>query len=103
MKLYYQSFLKMSSPASEYDNETNASIVKDGNTWYNQAQTGGMPMTVILIIIAAAIILCFGGYRLVFGGKTQCRNCGAYMAKKAKSCPNCGYRLREDYDNPHIH
>lgn len=57
-------------------------------------------MTVILI--AAAIILCFGWY-FWFGGKKQCRNCGSYMPARAKICPVCGYRLREDYDNPHKH
>ena len=42
-------------------------------------------MTVILIILAAAIILFFGWYRLTFGGRMQCRNCGAYMPKKAET------------------
>ena len=55
------------------------------------------------LIIAAAILLCFGWYRLTFGGRTQCRNCGAFMPKRTDLCPNCGYRRREDYDNPHIH
>ena len=57
-------------------------------------------MTVILI--AAAIILCFGWY-FWFGSKKQCRNCGSYMPTRAQICPVCGYRLREDYDNPHKH
>ena len=60
-------------------------------------------MTVILIIIAAAIVLCIGLYLLFFGGSTQCRNCGAFMPKRAERCPNCGYRLRESYDNPKKH
>ncbi len=60
-------------------------------------------MTAILIILAAAIILFFGWYRLTFGGRMQCRNCGAYMPKKAEICPNCGYRLRENYDDPRKH
>lgn len=59
-------------------------------------------MTVILIIIAA-ILLCFGWYRLTLGGKTQCRNCGAYIPKRAEICPNCGYQRRENYDDPHMH
>ena len=58
-------------------------------------------MTVILVTAAAAIILCFGWYRLTFGGKMQCRNCGAFMPKKAQICPTCGYRIRENYDDPH--
>ena len=60
-------------------------------------------MTATLIIIAAAILLCFGWYRLAFGGKTQCRNCGVYIPNRAKSCPNCGYVRRESYDNPNRH
>ena len=60
-------------------------------------------MTLILIFLAAAILLGFGWYRLTFGGKTQCRNCGSFMPKKAKSCPACGYRLRENYDDPRKH
>ena len=36
-------------------------------------------MTVILIIIAA------------------------FMPKKAKTCPVCGYKIRENYDDPHQH
>ena len=64
---------------------------------------GGMDLTAALIILAAAIILCFGGYYLIFGGSTQCRNCGAYMPKRSERCPNCGYRRRKDYDNPHKH
>lgn len=60
-------------------------------------------MTVILMIIAAAILLCFGWYRLTFGGKTQCRNCGVYMPKRMETCPRCGYQRRENYDDPHMH
>ena len=60
-------------------------------------------MTVILIMIAAVILICLGGYFLIFGGNTQCRNCGAYMPKRSERCPNCGYTLRKDYDNPNIH
>ena len=59
-------------------------------------------MTVILIIIAA-ILFCFGWYCLTLGGKTQCRNCGAFMPKKTKTCPVCGYKIRESYDDPHQH
>lgn len=60
-------------------------------------------MTAILIILAAVILLGFGLYYSFFGGKKQCRNCGAYMPKKAEICPNCGYRLRENYDDPRKH
>ena len=60
-------------------------------------------MTVILMIIAAAILLGFGWYRLIYGGKTQCRNCGVYMPKRMETCPRCGYQRRENYDDPHTH
>lgn len=60
-------------------------------------------MTVTLILIAAAMILCIGLYQFFFGGKVQCRNCGAYMPKRSEICPNCGYRRREDYDNPYTY
>ena len=60
-------------------------------------------MTVTLILIFAAILLCFGLYQFFFGGKVQCRNCGAFMPKKAKTCPVCGYKIRESYDDPHQH
>ena len=60
-------------------------------------------MTAALIILAAVILLGLGLYYNYFGAKTQCRNCGAYMPKRAEMCPNCGYRIRENYDDPYRH
>ena len=54
-----------------------------------------------LLFLVAVIIICYGLYYLQTNRKTQCRNCGAFMPKKAKSCPFCGYRIRESYDDPH--
>ena len=58
-------------------------------------------MVSTLLFLVAVIILCYGLYYLRSNRRMQCRNCGAFMPKKAKSCPFCGYRIRDSYDDPH--
>ena len=47
---------------------------------------------VAVLVVAIAVVV-------TFGGKVQCRNCGAYIPARAEICPNCGCSLRELADD----
>ena len=45
-------------------------------------------LTLIIIVAAAAAAVIIAAVWL--GGKTQCRNCGFYIPRRAPICPSCG-------------